>query len=147
MGCASAIVHQLADSKLAHDLFAAAQGDRASLKKFLPRWRLELQDQLQNNRNHLLLRRHPAVASAIPINFPNPKIVRLLAQPLVNKDPVPLWAPKLPNLADLAVLSEEFWGWATSKILLKKFVKKVFPAYISGQLIEVWFIFFALSLY
>ncbi|KAF9033440.1 PIN domain-like protein [Hymenopellis radicata] len=84
------------------------------LSEFLIQWRRQLCTLLRDNPNHVLSQRHPAIAAAIPTNFPNPKIIHLYLNPKISpfssSDSLEWNAPSIPQLS--VFLDQHFqWGW------------------------------------
>ncbi|KAJ7590499.1 hypothetical protein C8J56DRAFT_1046766 [Mycena floridula] len=136
--CGINTAHELCQSNLGTTLLhAATHFQMADLIKFLIKWRTNLQHQLTHNPNKYLKQRHPRLAASVTETFPDPHVVLLYVKPLVLDLNSSRWVPKLPDLAKLASFCEQQFSWGQDLVLVKQFLRNLWPAFVTRQLIQM----------
>lgn len=144
-GCGVTIAAHVAQTSLAPVLFQATQElPCPALSHFLEDWRKQLKSELLFNKQNMLKRAYPAIASRINNEFPSIDTLHLYVHPCTswtqgNGDQLlrEHWVCTAPNLAALGVLCETFFSWGTSCKVLDHFRKYLWPGICSRYLMEV----------
>ncbi|KAG6819067.1 hypothetical protein H0H93_015786 [Arthromyces matolae] len=137
-GCGVEIAARLARSGLGTMLFNAAQQESPAL---LLQWRQCVIEELRNNKSGLLKCKYPAVAAAIPQEFPDQSILNLYMHPKTSEKNDPTTRPVLVpgihvNLSRLANFSSTRFAWGTSSVAIyEHFSTTVLPCLAVQQLV------------
>ncbi|KAJ7572805.1 PIN domain-like protein, partial [Mycena floridula] len=137
-GCGILIAYALCQTDLPNTLYnATSMLTNNELEKFLIDWRVDLATELETNSGGHLLRREPALARSITRNFPDPRVLHLYVNPPVIDVNTSSWHLELPNLPKLVDLCERYFTWVEDGLIVTKFNRYIWQAYVTRQLIQV----------
>ncbi|KAH7908682.1 PIN domain-like protein, partial [Hygrophoropsis aurantiaca] len=137
VGCGSATALGLVRCGLAKAICFAMRtsSDRA---RSLTEWRHKLREHLLSDPTDDIGRRHPALASLVPDTFPDISVIDSYANPIILADAqrFHLGCPQPPNVANVAAIAQELFGWDDPTKLLKTFRKHVWPACVLQEVLQ-----------
>ena len=146
-GCGMAIAQRLAKSGLGRELCNAMTDlPVEALTVFLHGWRNQLRNELAEDPQHLLGRRHQQLARQVPDGFPRLDILRQYALPITSgslgntpelQEMSRSWVPQCPDLGELATMCQTLFGWGTQVNIYDKFEKHIWPGAILRSLLQV----------
>jgi len=145
-GFGQSMAKALASGQLAVSLYYSATNlSENDLRTYLLTWRLDLKDELLNDPHGALGRTYPHLANAIPLTFPNPKVLRQYTHPLTSSINLGSSARiskwfflTFPNTVALALLCDQYFGWGPD--ILNRLSTNVWDGYFIRQLAQVWYL-------
>ena len=128
MRCGITTAHGLAKCGFGDSLYTAATNlSRVQLVEFLVTWRLQLCHELGTNSSGKIGRKQPALAKAIPEDFPNIDVLFSYVRPVTSEsmgresNNLKLTWAKEPDLGKLAGLCEFYFEWGYKESIIKRF--------------------------
>ncbi|KAF8176553.1 PIN domain-like protein, partial [Pholiota molesta] len=140
-GCGPAIAYGLARCGFGDQLLEGFHQGLTS--EFLDFWRGGLRKELITNSRNFLPSRQPRLASSIPLDFPDPKVIELYVKPVTSCTPpyvlpiTQLWRPKEPTIYLLTKFCYENFGWRTEETLKAKFSSLLWDGVFSQMIYSV----------
>ncbi|KAG2128443.1 PIN domain-like protein [Suillus cothurnatus] len=134
-GCGKLIAAALARCGFGDQLLQAASSlSRAELEKWLDTWRDEVRKELRTNRSGLIGSKKPALAKAIPDDFPDVDILLSYTNPITSETegkPVTdyTWEQE-PDIGKIAQLCELYFEWGVKDIIVKRFRTILWPSIV-----------------
>ncbi|KAI9057193.1 hypothetical protein FKP32DRAFT_1584326, partial [Trametes sanguinea] len=138
-GCGAAVAYGLVRYGLGRALHAALTSlSESDVQAFLLEWRAQLRDNLRNDPQGIIGRRHPALAASLPANFPDVAIARLFLTPalLPAERYAGLSNPRPIDLPSLSRLCERYFSWGSRAEILKTFRTTLWVGEALGMLIS-----------
>lgn len=109
---------------------------------FLTSWRQRIRHELKSNSLNRLGSRRPAVASSIPDNFPDDRVLNLYINPLTSWSGDQIlsstkWIQKEPDVERIANICSHHLGWKNENTLKKAFHKGLWESVVCQMLYSV----------
>ena len=128
MRCGITTAHALAKCGFGDSLYTAATNlSRVQLAEFLLTWRQQLCHELRTNSRGKIGRKQPALAKAIPEDFPDIDVLFSYVRPVTSEsmgresNNLKLTWAKEPDLGKLAGLCEFYFEWGYKESIIKRF--------------------------
>ena len=142
-GFGQSMAKALASGQLALSLYHSATNlSENDLRTYLLTWRLDLKYELLNDPHGALGRTYPRLANNIPLEFPDPKVLRQYTHPLtssINLESsarISKWfSLSFPNTVALALLCNQYFGWGPD--ILNRLSTNVWDGYFIRHLAQV----------
>lgn len=135
-GCGIQLAHALAHAGLGHALIYGIE-HASNEAEFVKRWVSDLRHELCENTSGFLARKQPHVASRIPADFPDLKILHLYLHPLTSEfgggPLIPLVSHGGPDPLALAKYSQKQFAWNSG--ILRYLASWVFPGMAVRELV------------
>jgi len=124
-------------------LTAALDLPLQDLKSYLISWREQLCTELSTNASGHLSRKFPSLANRVPSSFPDPSHLLLYAKPVTSWSKgaagpdLSTLRPRQPDLAKLAGICKQRFGWEPTPGVLKKFTSVLWDGVCKQMLRDV----------
>ncbi|THH31387.1 hypothetical protein EUX98_g2810 [Antrodiella citrinella] len=126
-GCGVTIAHGLAKAGFGDSLYEAALTmNRVRLEHFLVDWRDKVREELRTNSRGLIGRKNPALAKAMPEDFPDVDIVMSYVCPITSETKGRLdvsrfdWKKEC-DIGKIAAICELYFEWGVKDTIIKRF--------------------------
>ncbi|EDR01579.1 uncharacterized protein LACBIDRAFT_310609 [Laccaria bicolor S238N-H82] len=147
-GCGEVTAHGLAKCGFGDELLGAFNTLHGEdLSTFLVSWVDSIRNELVSNTHGFLPSRRPALADAIPPNFPPVNVIEFYVQPKTTsffpsgKLPFAAWKPREIRINKLASFSAKNLGWTDATALRKTFHSNIWEGVFLQMLISPWVLY------